>query len=149
MATSRSKKSSDKNGKGKQSRPTRRSPGSTGQGDYYHIELRSDEDFVTYRTQDVGDPGHLQRVAGKRESGSWATVKWLIAKEDAHIEGGRLVPETQDARDLLMRLRSKPVHLGGDRFQAKPRRSGSGQRGKKKIGAKDTRKGQSSRSKNK
>lgn len=150
MATSRKNNSGNKNksGKATQSRSNRRAPGSSGRGEYYHIELRRDEDFATYRTQDVGDPGHIQRVGGKREGGPWATVKWLVSKEDAHVEDGTLVADTQDARDLLRRLRSKPVHLSGDRFEAKPRRRTSGSSGtKKKAGGRSTKKSQTSRSK--
>lgn len=102
---------------------TRRKPGTGGKGQYYHIEVRSDGDFTTYRTQDVGSPGHVQRVAGKRASGSWATVKWLIDKGDAHVSGDTLVGDTQDAREVLSKLGSKPIHLTGDRFQAGPRRN--------------------------
>ena len=123
MATSRKSSSNSKNGKGTSSGRTRRSPGSGGQGEYYHVEVRPGEDFVTYRTQDVGDPGHIQRVAGKRESGSWATVKWLIGKEDAHVEGDTLVGDTSEAKDVLKKLGSKPVHKSGDRFEAKSRRN--------------------------
>jgi hypothetical protein len=101
----------------------RQKPGSGGQGNYYHIELRGGEDFETYRTQDVGDAGHLQRVAGKRAGGGWSTVKWLVSKEDAHVEDGKLVGDTQEVKDMLRRLRSKPVHIRGDRFEAKPRRN--------------------------
>ena len=101
----------------------RREPGSGGQGDYYHVEVRASDDFVTFRTQDLGDPGHVQRVAGKRESGSWATVKWLIGKEDAHVSGGTLVGDTKDARDVIKKLGSKPTHKKGDIFEAKPRRN--------------------------
>jgi hypothetical protein len=101
----------------------RKSPGSTGQGDYYHVEVRPRSDFVSFRTQDVGDPGHIQRVAGKRESGSWATVKWLIGKEDAHVSGDSLVGDTREARDVIKKLGSKPVHKTGDQFEAKPRRN--------------------------
>jgi hypothetical protein len=61
----------------------RQKPGSGGKGNYYHVEVRAGDDFETFRTQDVGDEGHLQRVAGKRPSGSWTTVKWLISKDDA------------------------------------------------------------------
>ncbi len=121
MATSR--KSSSEDRKGKSSRSTRKAPGSGGQGEYYHVEVRPGEDFVTYRTQDVGDPGHVQRVAGKRESGSWATVKWLIDKNDAHVEGDTLVGDTSDAKDVLKKLGSKPVRKSGDRFEAQPRRN--------------------------
>ena len=101
----------------------RAKPGSSGQGNYYHIELRDGSDFETFRTQDVGDPGHLQRVAGKREKGSWATVKWLVSKADAHVEDGKLVGDTQEARDLIRKLRSRPTQIRGDRFEAKPRRN--------------------------
>lgn len=114
----------NQNGKSKSSRGSRRqAPGSGGQGNYYHIELRKGDDFETFRTQDVGDPGHLQRVAGKRPGGSWATVKWLVSKEDAHVEDGKLVGNTQEAKELIRKLRSRPVHIRGDRFQAKPRRN--------------------------
>jgi hypothetical protein len=118
MATNRK----NQNGKVSKSQTrTRKKPGSGGQGDYYHIEVREGDDFETYRTQDVGEAGHLQRVAGKRSSGSWATVKWLISKEDAHVEDGKLVGDTRDAKDLLKKLGSHPVHKSGDRFEAKDR----------------------------
>src|SRR5262245_34653835 len=74
----------------------REKPGSTGRGGYYHVAVRPKGDFVTFRTQDVGEPGHVQRVAGKRSSGSWDTQKWLISKEDAHVAGGKLVADTQE-----------------------------------------------------
>jgi hypothetical protein len=87
------------------------------------VEVRPGDDFVTFRTQDVGDPGHIQRVAGKRETGSWATVKWLIDKNDAHVEGNTLVGDTSEAKDVLKKLGSKVIHKSGDRFEAKPRRN--------------------------
>ncbi|HSB02345.1 MAG TPA: hypothetical protein VLE49_16965 [Anaerolineales bacterium] len=99
----------------------RKKPATTGEGNYYHVEVRPKDEFTTFRTQDVGGKGHLQRVAGKRSSGSWATVKWLIGKEDAHVEGGKLVGDTKDAKDLLKKLGSQPVRTGGDLFEAKDR----------------------------
>ena len=99
----------------------RKKPGSTGRGEYYHIEVRPAGDFVTFQTQDVGKPGHIQRVAGRRSSGYWSTVKWLIGKEDAHVQDKTLVPDTKDARNVIEQLGSQPVHLIGDRFKAKPR----------------------------
>ena len=99
----------------------RKKPGTTGEGNYYRIDVRPKEEFSTFRTQDVGGPGHLLRVAGKRPSGSWSTATWLISKDDAHIEGDKLVGDTKDAKDLLKKLRSTPVHLRGDRFEAKDR----------------------------
>jgi len=99
----------------------RAKPGTKGEGDYYRIELRDKNEFVTFRYQDVGEKGHLQRLAGKRSSGSWDTQAWLISKEDAHIEGDTLVPDSADARNLLDTLGSEPMHVKGDVFKAKDR----------------------------
>ena len=95
--------------------------GTTGKGEYYHIEVRPKREFTTFRTQDVGERGGIQRVAGKRSSGSWDTQKWLISKDEAHVEGGRLIPDTKDAREALKNLGSRPTHVSGDRFKAAPR----------------------------
>jgi hypothetical protein len=99
---------------------TRQKPGAGG-GEYYRVEVRPKSDFITFRTQDVGTKGHIQRLAGKRSSGSWATATWLISKEDAHIQAGKLVADTAAARQLLTKLGSKPAHIQGDRFKAKDR----------------------------
>jgi hypothetical protein len=99
---------------------SRQRPGAGG-GQYYRVEVRPKSEFVTFRTQDVGSKGHLQRVAGKRASGSWATVTWLISKDDAHLQNGRLVADTADARKLLSTLGARPVHTQGDRFKASDR----------------------------
>ena len=93
-----------------------------GAGHYYHVGVRPKKDSVTFRTQDVGEPGHVQRVAGKRGSGSWDTVKWLISKPDAHINHDELIPDTDDAKEVLAQLGSRPVHVTGDIFEAKPLR---------------------------
>jgi hypothetical protein len=99
----------------------RKKPGTTGEGEFYRIQVRPKEGFVTFRTQDVGDPGHIERVAGKRGSGSWATQAWLVSKQDAHVEGDRLVPDTADARKLFADLGSEPVRVKGDVFEARDR----------------------------
>ncbi|MEW6128854.1 MAG: hypothetical protein AB1757_17585 [Acidobacteriota bacterium] len=99
----------------------RQKPGTTGEGDYFHIEVRPKGEFVTFRTQDVGERGGIERVSGKGESGSWDTQKWLINKEHAHLEDGKLIPDTDDARQVLEVLGSEPVHIRGDRFKATPR----------------------------
>jgi hypothetical protein len=99
----------------------RQEPGTTGEGGYYRIRVRPSDEFVMFRTQDVGDSGHIQRLAGKRQSGSWATQTWLVSKQDAHIHDGTLVPDSAEARDLFERLGAKPVHVKGDIFRAKDR----------------------------
>src|SRR5260221_13972184 len=92
----------------------RQKPGSSGKGDYYHVEVLPKTGFVTFRTQDVGRRGHIQRVAGKRASGSWATVKWLIGKQDAHVRGEKLARETKDTQEVIKKLVSQPVNLSGE-----------------------------------
>ncbi len=98
----------------------RQRPGAGG-GTFYRIEVRPKSEFVSFRTQDVGRHGHIERVAGRRSSGSWSTAAWLIAKQDAHVSGGKLVADTGDARRLLKQLGSTPVRRSGDRFHAKNR----------------------------
>ncbi len=69
---------------------------------------------------------------GKRASGAWGTQKWLIGKAHAHVARGRLVPDSAAAKNVLEKmLASAPVHLGGDRFRARPHR-------KRPAGAKPT-----------
>src|SRR5581483_7369017 len=81
-------------------------PGTGGEGDYYRIRVRPKDEFKTFRTQDVGEPGHVQRIAGKRESGSWYTQTWLISKQDAHVTEGKLVPDSAEARKVVDELGS-------------------------------------------
>jgi hypothetical protein len=107
---------------------SRKKPGSTGEGDYYHVELTSTRGFEAFRTQDVGRRGHIQRVAGKKaDGGSWQTVKWLIGKKDAHRRGNRLVPDSKGAKDVIEDLGVQPVHISGDRFKVNVR-AGSGKK---------------------
>lgn len=101
----------------------RAKPGSIGTGDYFRIVVRPEGQFSSFRTQDVGKPGGLQRVAGHRPSGSWSTQAWLISKDDAHVSGRTLIADSQDAKDLLNHLGSKPEHQKGDVFRAKDRRN--------------------------
>jgi len=100
--------------------PKRAKPGSRGGGRFFHVELRPSSQFVAFRVQDVGSKGGVERVAGQRASGSWDTAKWLIEKTDAHVEDGRLVPDSAEAEKLFTSLGSAPVQVDGDRFRAKP-----------------------------
>ncbi len=101
----------------------RAKPGTQGGGEYYRVVVRPKEKFVTFRNQDVGKPGGLQRLSGKRSSGSWSTQAWLIHKDMAHIDGDILVADSKDAKDLLSKLGSQPAHEKGDIFTAKDRRN--------------------------
>jgi hypothetical protein len=100
----------------------RAKPGAVGKGNYYRIVVRPKEQFTTFRYHDIGEPGHIQRLAGKRSSGSWDDQAWLISKEDAHIANGKLAGDTSGARKILDLI--GPVkHLKGDIFQGHPRKN--------------------------
>lgn len=100
----------------------RAEPGTEGGGEYYRVIVRDKTQFTSFRYHDVGEEnGDLQRLAGRRSSGSWDTHAWLINKDSAHISNGTLVGDTQDVKDLLDTLGSRPKHLKGDLFKAKPR----------------------------
>jgi hypothetical protein len=101
---------------------TRAKPGTKGGGRFFHIELRPSGQFVSFRVQDVGRPGGVERVAGRRANGTWETAKWLIEKTHAHLADGKMVADSLEAEKLLETLGSAPEHIGGDRFRAKPRR---------------------------
>lgn len=99
----------------------RADPGEKGTGDFYRIEVRRSDQFTSFRTHDVGDPGGIERVAGHRKSGSWDTQAWLISKKLAKVEDEELIPLDDDAKEVLDQLGSKPKHHKGDIFKAKPR----------------------------
>jgi hypothetical protein len=99
----------------------RAKPGTRGGGRFYRIELRPKTEFITFRYHDVGKRGRLERIAGQRPNGRWLTAGWLIGKDMAHIENGWLKPDTPEAAMVIGRLNSKPRHVAGDRFKAKPR----------------------------
>jgi len=100
----------------------RAKPGSRGGGRFFHVEVRPSAQFVAFRVQDVGAPGGVERVAGRRASGTWDTAKWLVEKTHAHLEDDHLVPDSAEAKKLFASLDSAPVHVAGDRFRANPRR---------------------------
>lgn len=101
----------------------RAKPGSRGGGRFFHIEVRPAAQFAAFRVQDVGTRGGVERVAGRRVSGSWETAKWLVEKTHARVEDRRLVADSAEVRKLFASLASQPVLVDGDRFHAKPRRN--------------------------
>ena len=101
----------------------RAKPGARGRGSFFHIQVRPRTEFVSFRMQDVGGRGGIERLAGQRANGSWDTQKWLVGKSEAHIDGRKLVADSLAAEKVLGQLGSAPRHLGGDRFVAKPRRN--------------------------
>lgn len=102
--------------------PARKKPGTGGAGEFYRIDIRPASDFATFRTQDVGKKGGLERVAGKRKSGKWATVTWLVSKKHAHVTpSGRLVIDNAKEKASLAKAISGTItHTKGDLFSAHP-----------------------------
>ncbi len=100
----------------------RKKPGTTGRGQYYRVVVRSKEQFVTFRYHDVGDPGGILRLVGRRSSGSWDDQAWLISKDAAHVEGDTLVADTPEAGKVLDVI-GPARHVKGDVFQGHPRKN--------------------------
>lgn len=103
----------------------RKKPGTTGAGKFYRIEIRPKEKFTSFRTQDVGKKGGLERLAGRRSSGSWATVTWLVSKKNAHLgtNGQLVIDDTKERASLKKAVRGPITHLKGDVFHAHPVRN--------------------------
>lgn len=92
---------------------------SVGNSNFYHIEVKSQREFKRFRVQDVSTDGCIECVGGQHADGTWDTVKWLVSKDLAHVEDGKLVADHADAQELFDRLEIVPIHLTGDRFTAK------------------------------
>ena len=101
----------------------RKKPGTTGKGNFYRIEVRPKGEFVSFRVQDVGKKGGLERLAGKRSSGSWDTISWLVSNKDARVKNGNLMITDAKARTALKQIRGPIRHVKGDVFQAHPARN--------------------------
>jgi hypothetical protein len=101
---------------------SRRKPGSTGAGKFYRIGIRPKGAFTSFRVQDVGKKGGLERLAGHRASGSWATVTWLVSKKSAHVsaKGELIIDNAKEKQSLAKAIRGKITHVKGDIFAAHP-----------------------------
>lgn len=102
---------------------SRKRPGAGG-GKFYQIEVRPKNEFITFKTQDVGEKSGLERIAGKRQSGSWDTVTWLVAKGDAHVnDHDQLVVDDPRAKTALKQIRGPIIRKKGDVFSARARKN--------------------------
>jgi len=99
----------------------RKALGSAGKGKFYRIELRPKGQFSSFRVQDVGKKGGLERLAGHRKSGSWDTVSWLIGKDKAAVVNGHLKITGKKEQSVLKQIKGHIVHVKGDIFRAHPR----------------------------
>ena len=100
----------------------RAKPGTRGKGRYYRVIVRPKASFKSFRVQDVGGAGGVERLAGRRKDGSWDTQAWLIPKTQAHVSSGVLVGNTAKVKGVLSKLGSKARRVTADVFRAKPRR---------------------------
>ncbi len=90
-----------------------------GENGFYHIEIKSPEEFKRFRTQGVGEKSGIERVGGQRNDGTWETVKWIIGKKMAHIENGKLIADHNETQKLFDDLDAAPKLIEDDRFEAK------------------------------
>jgi len=106
-------------------RSIRKAPGTGGSGKFYRIEVRPKSSFVSFRTQDVGGKGGLERLAGKRSSGSWATVAWLVDKKHARVSqsGELMIIDANERASLKKALRGKILRVKANLFKAHPARN--------------------------
>ena len=101
---------------------TRARPGTGGGGRYYRVQVRPKGGFEIFRYHDVGRPGHVKRLAGKRPTGTWADAAWLISKTDAHVTNGVLVADTPGARKVLKDIGPATL-VSGSLFRGHPRKN--------------------------
>ncbi len=99
----------------------RKAPGSTGKGRFYRINVRPKGEFRSFRIQDVGKKGGLERLTGRRTSGSWDTVTWLVEKSKAHVKAGHLIIDNPKDRSILKQIKGHIYHVKGDIFRAHPK----------------------------
>lgn len=100
----------------------RKKPGTGGEGAFYRIEVRPKGAFTSFRTQDVGKKGGLERIAGRRSSGSWATATWLVDKKHAHVtaSGRLIIDNVKEAAALAKAISGTITKVKGDIFRAHP-----------------------------
>lgn len=83
---------------------------------YFRIITRPRKQFVAFRTLDAGEPSSVQRLTGHRPTSARTNQTWLLSKEMAHVEKGRIIPDTLEAAELLATFGREPIHQSDDLF---------------------------------
>lgn len=83
---------------------------------YLRIITKPRKHFVAFRTLDAGEPGSVQRLTGHRPNSARASQMWLLSKDMAHVEKGKIIPDTLEAAELLAAFDREPVHQRDDLF---------------------------------
>ena len=66
----------------------------------------------------------MERIVGKRSSGSWDTATWLVEKNRAHVDkSGKLIIDDPQDKTALKQIRGPIMHKKGDVSTAKPRKN--------------------------
>ena len=101
---------------------TRKKPGTGPDAGFYRIEVRPSRQFNSFRTQDLGGKGGLERIAGHRSSGSWDTQAWLVSKESAHVtaSGELIIDSVKDRKAIEKAISGKIRRLKSGIFTAHP-----------------------------
>lgn len=75
-------------------------------GNYYHIIVKDvpQSKVKQYRTQDVGTPGHLQRLVAKLKDGRWITTSWHLSQQDAYVKNSRLHSQDSGIQQFINKL---------------------------------------------
>jgi len=84
---------------------------------YFRIITRPRQRFAAFCGQDVAEPSIVQRLTERGPTPGDKTQTWLLSKEMAHVEKGRIVPDTKEAADLLATFGREPVHRTDDLFE--------------------------------
>lgn len=84
---------------------------------YLRIITKPRLHFATSCAQDVGRPGSVQRLTDRRQLSANKSQTWLLSKEIAHVEKGKIVPDTLEAAELLATFSREPVHRTDDLFE--------------------------------
>lgn len=76
---------------------------------YWRIRIKSPRLCKpgTFRTQDMGRPGHTMRIACKNKRGKWMTQAWRIYIGDVSLKGGTLVANNSRTAKVLKRIRQQ------------------------------------------
>lgn len=117
--------SSAKSAKKSPAKSARKKPGTGPDARFYRIEIRPAREFTSFRTQDVGKKGGLERVAGHRRSGSWATQTWLVSKAHAHVtkKGELVIDNAKERASLAKAVRGPITEIKPGIFHAHPVRN--------------------------
>lgn len=100
-------------------KPERKKHFDTGEGKFFYIEILHSQEYKRFRIQNVSEKTGIERVRGQRANGLWETIKWIISKEIAHAEDGKLVADSEEAQELFDKIGIVPQHIEGNRYGIK------------------------------